>query len=149
MKSIFDNPVNEEIIVRINTLDKNSKALWGTMTVEQMIRHCVICEEYYQGKFVVERSPLGIKIGAKAITEILKNEQSNFGKNADTNEVFKVTTTDLNLEEEKNKWILLIKHYEMIDLDTFTHWFFGEMSKEQLGQFIYKHSDHHLKQFGV
>jgi hypothetical protein len=48
---------------------------------------------------------------------------------------------------EKAKWRSLIEQYRAFDKDYFIHWFFGKMSKEQLGQFIYKHCDHHLKQF--
>ncbi len=57
--------------------------------------------------------------------------------------------TDLDFETEKANWKQLIERYEAFNAKKFTHWFFGEMTKEQLGQFIYKHSDHHLKQFGA
>jgi len=43
----------------------------------------------------------------------------------------------------------LIRMYETYEHTDFDHWFFGKMSKLQLGQFIYIHSNHHLRQFGV
>jgi hypothetical protein len=31
--------------------------------------------------------------------------------------------------------------------NNFTHWFFGKMTKDQVEYFVYKHTDHHLRQF--
>jgi hypothetical protein len=44
-----------------------------------------------------------------------------------------------------DEWILG-KNYSNED---FIHDFFGKMTKEQIGVFAYKHTDHHLRQFGV
>lgn len=121
----------------------------GKMTVVQMIKHCANCEEYYYGNIDVKRSFLGKLIGRIAIKRILKDDTSGMGKNAPTATRFKVVDTNLDFETEKANWIRLIKKYETFKKENFTHWFFGEMTQEQLGQFIYKHCDHHLRQFGV
>lgn len=149
MKSIFHLNNNEEVIERINSLDANKKPLWGTMSVAQMVRHCILCEQYYQGTIKVKRSLKGRIYGSKAIKEILKDDTTSFGKNAPTRSVFKVNEDIQDLESEKQYWKLLIKKYETFHDTEFIHWYFGKMSKNQLGQFIYKHCDHHLKQFGV
>ncbi|HEX9827753.1 MAG TPA: DUF1569 domain-containing protein [Flavobacteriaceae bacterium] len=149
MKSIFDNTLRKEVITRINSLTKNSTALWGEMTVEQMVKHCILCEKYYHGQFKVKRSPIGQKIGAETINEILKDEDTKIGLNAKTSHEFIVLEKDLDLIEEKKNWIELLNLYEFYNLTRITHWFFGDMTKEQLGQFIYKHCDHHLRQFGA
>ncbi|MGN6295122.1 MAG: DUF1569 domain-containing protein [Chitinophagaceae bacterium] len=70
-------------------------------------------------------------------------------RNAPTSSRFIVTENIHNLEEEKVKWKSLIERYATFSQQEFTHWFFGRLTKNQLGQFIYKHCDHHLKQFGV
>ncbi len=149
MKSIFDKNSRVEIINRINALTEQNKAHWGKMTVTQMIRHCAICEEYYYGNIKVKRSFYGRLFGKKAIKGILKDESSSFEKNALTSHQFIVCDTKLDFETEKANWKQLIERYATFEDKKFTHWFFGKMTKEQLGQFIYKHCDHHLKQFGA
>lgn len=148
MKSIFDIQTREEILGRIDRLNEESKAQWGKMTVAQMIKHCALCEEYYHGNFAVNRSFLGRLVGKIAIRRMLKDDQSTLQKNAPTSLKFKVNDSIENVTAEKEKWKSLIEKYEGFDKDYFMHWFFGKMSKEQLGQFIYKHCDHHLRQFG-
>ena len=39
MKSIFNPADNQEIITRIQSLSPESKALWGKMSVDQMLKH--------------------------------------------------------------------------------------------------------------
>ena len=149
MKSIFDNNIREEIVNRINSLSDKSKAQWGKMTVAQMVKHCSKCEEYYYGNIKVKRSLLGRIVGKRAIASILKDETTGINKNAPTRPQFKVTEPVLDLAAEKENWKQLITRYGTFPEDNFTHWFFGKMTKKQLGEFIYKHSDHHLRQFGV
>jgi hypothetical protein len=149
MKSIFDKKTRDEVINRITSLTANSQPLWGKMTVTQMVRHCSLCEEYYYGTIKVNRSFLGRIFGKVAISGILKDENSSFKKNAPTSPSFKVTEEINNLEVEKDKWKVLIERYGTFGNENFNHWFFGKMTKSQLGQFIYKHCDHHLKQFGI
>jgi hypothetical protein len=147
MKSIFDPVTREEVINRINSLNTDSKAQWGTMSVGQMVRHCTLCEDYYFGNIKVKRSWIGILFGRFAINGILKNENATLAKNAPTASRFKVTETVHNLDDEKEKWKSLVNRYAIVNYKYFVHWFFGKMTKEELGQFIYKHCDHHLKQF--
>lgn len=149
MKSIFDKETRDEIILRINSLTEQSNARWGKMTVAQMVRHGAICEEYYLGNIAVKRSFLGRLLGKMAIKEILKDDTSSLKKNAPTSPQFRVNDFDLDFEAERVNWKKSIEKYETFDRENFIHWFFGQMTKTQLGQFIYKHCDHHLRQFGA
>jgi len=148
MKSIFDQVTRDEVISRIDSLNSNSKAQWGTMTVGQMVRHCTVCEDYYFGKIKVKRSWMGMLFGRSAINAILKDETTNINKNAPAALQFKVTEHVRNLGDEKEKWKAAVNRYATFSNDYFIHWFFGKMTKKELGQFIYKHCNHHLKQFG-
>ena len=149
MKSIFDKDSRDEVINRINLLNENSKAQWGKMNVAQMVKHCSVCEAYYYGNIQVKRSLLGRIFGKHAIKGILSDETGGLKKDAPTALLFKVSESILNLEAEKENWKQLINRYATFREDNFTHWFFGKMTKKQLGQFIYKHCDHHLRQFEV
>jgi len=147
MKSILDKSAREELINRIQSLDEQSTAQWGKMNVYQMLKHCVLCEELYLGKIKHKRSFMGRFFGKTGLKNILK-EDKPFPKNAPTSNVFKVKEETGDIVSEKKNWITLIEQYENYS-NNFVHWFFGQMSKDQVGQFVYKHNDHHLRQFNV
>ena len=88
------------------------------------------------------------RLFGKAGLKNLLSEDKPFPKSAPTSDAFKVKEESGDIESEKKKWIALVEAYENYP-DSYVHWFFGRMSKEQLGQFVYKHNDHHLRQFGV
>jgi hypothetical protein len=146
MKSIFDNTTRNGLINRIKSLNPSSKAQWGKMNLYQMLRHCSLCEELYLGKIKVERSFLGRIFGKMGLNNLLKDEKP-LKKNSPTSSHFKVKAASGDVEAEKQKWIQLIEEYANFSNTEFVHWFFGKMTKEQVGQFVYKHTDHHLRQF--
>jgi hypothetical protein len=148
MKTIFDKATEDELISRINSLTDESKAQWGKMNVHQMIKHCLLADEHFLGMRPYSRTLLGRIIGRLALKQMLK-DASPMARNAPTRSEFKISETTGDLAEEKKQWIVLIKGYEKFSDVELTHWFFGRMTKEQLGQFAYKHNDHHLRQFGV
>ena len=147
MKSVLDKVTREELIRRINILDENSKAQWGIMNVYQMVKHCRLCEELYLGKIKRKRVFMGRLFGKSGLKNIL-TEGKAFPKNAPTSTVFKVKETIGDLAIEKQNWKLLIEQYDNYS-NEFVHWFFGKMTREQVGQFVYKHDDHNLRQFNV
>jgi len=146
MKTVLSATDRIELINRIKNLNDQSKPQWGKMNVQQMLKHCILCEDLYLGQLKVKRSFLGRIVGQLAIKNILKDD-SPLAKNAPTNTAFKIIDIDGDVEVEKEKWIKLIEKYKDYSTPEFTHWFFGKMSKEQVGQFAYKHADHHLRQF--
>lgn len=150
MKTIFDKAIRDELISRINSINKNNTAQWGKMNVYQMTKHCIIWNEWVLGK----NSPnykqefLGKIFGKMALRSNTKNEKP-IGKNMPAGKAFTVKDKDGNVEVQKKKWMDLITEYEHFSNENFIHDFFGKMTKEQIGIFAYKHSDHHLRQFGA
>jgi Protein of unknown function (DUF1569) len=148
MQTVFDSATREVLINRIEQLSQSSTAQWGKMNVYQMLRHCVRCEEMYLGKTVYPRAFIGKIFGRMALKSLLKDE-TPLKKNSPTNPAFTVAASSGDLAAEKAKWISLTREYEQLSNNNFEHWFFGKMTREQVGQFVYKHTDHHLRQFGV
>ena len=148
MKSVLDKETRDELITRINSLNENSTAQWGKMNVHQMLKHCTLCEEMYLCKKKYKRSFLGRLFGRIGLKALLKDE-TPLKRNEPTSPLFKVTETEGNILDQKLKWITLIREYAHYTNDDFEHWFFGKMHKEQVGQFVYKHTDHHLRQFNT
>ena len=146
MKTILEESTRLEIINRIHSLNELSMRQWGKMNIYQMLKHCTLAEEFYLGQKKYPRSFLGKLIGKWALKGILKNDDP-MGKNAPTSSYFKVKTTTGDVASERAYWITLIEAYANYENPAFEHWFFGEMTTEQLGFFVYKHADHHLRQF--
>ncbi len=146
MKTVFDKATREELITRINSLSENSTAQWGKMNVYQMLKHSTLWEEWVAGKTRHKQVFIGKLLGKILLRRVLKDEKP-FGKNAPTLPDFTIKETNGDLVAEKAKWVSLINGYENFSNPNFVHAFFGKMTKEQIGQLAYKHSDHHLRQF--
>lgn len=147
MKSLLDQATREELISRISLLNENSPAQWGKMNVYQMLKHCTACEQMFLDAKKHKRAFIGRIFGRIALKGILKDDKP-FKKNSPTSKEFIFPEKSGDIEAEKSKWISLIKEFEHYSKEGFEHWFFGKMTREQIGEFDYKHDDHHLRQFG-
>lgn len=150
MKTIFDSAVREELMMRINSLSEVNKAQWGKMNVFQMAKHNTYWNGWILGKdhHSYKQTFVGKIFGRIALKKMI-NDENPFDKNIPTSSQFKVKEVNGDLEAEKLKWVSLTKAYEKYENPSFIHDFFGKMTKEQIGILAYKHSDHHLRQFGV
>jgi hypothetical protein len=150
MKTVFDSQVREELVERIKSLNKDHKAQWGQMNLFQMVKHNTYWNGWIWGKdkHTYKQVLMGKIFGKMALRKMIKDEKP-LDKNIPTSSQFKVKEKNGDLEAEKLKWILLTKAYENYDNPDFIHDFFGKMTKEQIGILAYKHSDHHLRQFGA
>lgn len=149
MKSIFDKAQRDELIGRIDSLTENNKALWGKMNIYQMCKHSTIWNEWVLGKHnpTYKQEFLGKIFGKMALKSNTKDD-SPMGKNMPAG-VFAVKEKQGDFKPQQNAWAKLIADFEHFSNDGFVHDFFGKMTREQIGILAYKHSDHHLRQFGV
>lgn len=146
MKTIFDKTIIEELVQRIEILKANSQSQWGKMNAYQMLKHCTMSEEMFQGKKTYKRLFIGHLFGKIALNGILKDEKP-MKQNSPTHPEMKITGAG-NFENEKAKWIELLQAYSSFSNLDFVHPFFGKMTKDEIGKYVYKHTDHHLRQFG-
>ena len=146
MKTILNPLTREELLRRINSLTENSTAQWGKMTVSQMMKHCSQWDEMAQGKKKYRQSFIGRLFGKMALRNMM-NEQP-LKRNLPTVPSFKIKNNPA-FAEEKEKWVRSLGEYQHLSGDGFLHPFFGALTKEDTGTMVYKHCDHHLKQFGV
>ena len=150
MKIIFDKSTRDELTSRINSLNENSKPLWGKMSVYQMTKHCIIWDEWVLGKndTVYRQEFLGKLFGKMALKSNTKDNKP-LRKNMPAGKAFIVKEKVGDLKIQKAIWTKLIADYGHFSNDNFIHDFFGKMTKEQIGIFAYKHNDHHLRQFNA
>lgn len=149
MKSIFDPAENDSIISRIHQLTPESKALWGKMNAAQMLSHCQAPMDVAYGKLSLKANPIIALLGRLMKNKILN--ESEFKKNSPTAPAF-IRNTPCDFENSKSELIHKIRRLasegEHI-IVTHKHPFFGKMSNEEWDILMWKHMDHHLRQFGV
>lgn len=146
MDTIFNDTSITVLTERIQQLQETDQAQWGKMNAYQMLKHCTLGEEMFQGKKQYKRLLIGKLFGKMALKGILKNGKP-MKKNQPTHPELIITGTG-NFKNEQQNWIKLLKDYSTYSNTEFLHPFFGNMSKQEIGVFVYKHTDHHLRQFG-
>lgn len=148
MKTLFDKETRDEIAARVRRIERDAKAQWGKMNAYQMLRHCTLWEDMAFGKIATKRAFIGRIFGRMALKAVLK-DSSPLRKNSPTVPALLVKEETGDIAWQKKEWLDRIGMYGTADLPGMEHPFFGEMSRQQVGQMAYKHADHHLRQFGV
>jgi hypothetical protein len=150
MKTIFDQATRDELIARIGQIQANAKPVWGKMDVDQMLRHNTYWNGWILGKgdFVYKQSLMGRIFGRMALKSMIRDDRP-LDKNIPTSAQFMAHGKGGDLAREKDKWIELIRGYGDFDNPGFVHDFFGKMGREEIGVLVYKHTDHHLRQFNT
>ncbi len=146
MKTVFDSATREELVARIRTLHENSRALWGSMNVYQVLKHGRLWEEMVAGRIRCKRVFAGRLLGRLVLKNVLKDDSPLMRMAASSPELLVKENTG-DIAAEKAKWIALVQAYAHFSNPGLVHPFFGKMTKEQIGYFAYKHIDHHLRQF--
>lgn len=147
MKSIFIKEHNDEIIERIHKLTPDTKALWGKMTVDQMLKHTNEAIKVALGE-----KQLKINFMMKFLGKMMKNKilNSEFKKNSPTAPEF-IFRENYEFETSKNELISNFSRFaegeKSINLNE--HPFWGKMNHDDWNKLMWKHIDHHLRQFGV
>jgi hypothetical protein len=147
MKSLFNPAENKELIERIERLTPATQPKWGKMRVDQMLGHCQAPFQVAYGELKLKRGLIGFLFGGMAKKQM--SGPKPFKQNLPTHPKFVVADQRV-FNEEKQKLETYIERFnnpKAIVLDT--HPFFGKMSPNEWDNLMWKHLDHHLRQFGV
>lgn len=148
--NIFTDLTYAQTIKRLKALTESTERKWGTMTPAQMLRHCRSQLEFIQNP----------KEDAKVYKTMLRFSPVRWlalygfpwPKNSQTAPEMDVTKklvdtadfeTELKLLLESLQNLYHAGHVEAV------HPLFGKMGKNQWGRVVWKHLDHHLRQFGL
>ena len=112
-----------------------------------MVKHNLLFEEMMLGKKQYGRVLIGRIFGKIALRSMIKDE-TPMQQNMPTVKGFGVTEETGNTPPDTATWAALVAEYGHITQPFFQHPFFGKITKEQGGRLVYKHIDHHLRQFG-
>jgi hypothetical protein len=146
---LYSPEVYKECLNRIEKLTPESQPQWGSMTVSQMLSHCAEIQEVSNGK-ELKNTPFLVKLIKGMIRKMVVNEKP-YPKNTKTHPQYKQTTVR-DFKAEKKRLFSALDEFVNKDKEQakqLIHPLFGEMSAEEKGWSMYKHLDHHLKQFDV
>jgi hypothetical protein len=150
LPNFFSKEVNEQIIQRINSLNHETQAKWGTMNVAQMLAHCnVTYEMAYENKH--PKPNFLMKFILKSFIKNVVVSEKEYAQNSRTAPAFLITDARV-FEAEKSRLIAYLQKTAELGANYFegkeSH-SFGPLNKTEWNNMFYKHIDHHLKQFGV
>lgn len=149
MKNLFEREAVDEVIARIDKLQPVTQRQWGKMDVAQMMAHCSAAFDMASGRLNAPRNLIGRLVGP-LVRPIYTNEKP-FSRNNPTDPKLVVSDQrDFLLEQEQLK-LKLRQFHEGGETECTRnpHPFFGTLTPQQWSRGMYKHMDHHLRQFGV
>ena len=150
MENIFDPPTAQRFRERIQSVSSASPREWGTMSAGQMLEHCTRGIEMTTGDAKLPRLLLGRLLGG-IIKPLALKEGTPMRRNSPTAPAL-VVPTDMDLETSRDR---LLKAYDRFiqggapACTTHPHPFFGTLTPAQWSTLMYKHLDHHLRQFNA
>src|SRR5258705_9635535 len=109
IKNLFDTEVKQDIIARINKLTPQSSALWGKMTVAQMLAHCQVPIGVADGTHQLKRTLFG-RIAGPMVKSTLYNDKP-FKRNLPTDPSFVMINNEKNFEKEKQKLLEMVRNF--------------------------------------
>lgn len=113
-----------------------------------MMAHCSATLEMASGKFVAKRTLLGRIVGPH-VRHVLSDDRP-FPRNRPTAKELKVGVCDFTQEYKRLKECVRQFHEGgESQCTSHPHPFFGKITPLEWSTGMYKHLDHHLKQFGV
>ena len=149
IKNLFDTTAFNEIRERINKLTPGAERNWGKMSVSQMLAHCKEAFKVPLSDKSMPRMFIGRLLGWMAKSKLYNDKP--WGRNLPTAPNFLIKD-ERNFEEEKKQLLELINSFHSKgagNVGKYPHPFFGQLNSDQWGISMWKHLDHHVKQFGV
>jgi hypothetical protein len=150
MRNLFDVARVEEVKQRIARLRPDSERQWGTMNASQMVEHCSRGLELALGDRLPPQMLLGRILGRVLKPNVLGNDEPMRRNSPTVKGLVVQDERDPGKEQERLRGLMdrfaaggpagCTKH---------PHSFFGRLTPEEWAILMYKHLDHHLRQFGV
>jgi len=149
MKNLFEPDTVNEVLGRIDKLQPTTPRQWGKMDSAQMLAHCSAAMAMATGESNLPRLFIGRLIGGFA-KPIYTNEKP-FSKSTPTSKEL-VFAHPCDFSRERESLCNRIRKFQSGGAAQCTrhpHPFFGPLTPQEWSRGMYKHLDHHLRQFGV
>jgi hypothetical protein len=143
----------EDIKQRTMQLNNQSQRLWGTMPVCQTLAHCTSGLNMAMGVINPKRAPFPANLLGLLIKPLVFGNNKPMRRNSpSTPDLFSADDTNCHFEPERRLLIAAIDRFANEGpacCSQHPHPFFGPLKPQQWAIIMYKHLDHHLRQFGV
>lgn len=149
VKNLFNKEAYDEMLLRLNKLTPGSQRQWGKMNVSQMLAHCKAAF-----RVPLTDKPLPKLFPLNLIGWMFKNKLHNdtpWKPGLPTSPEFKIKD-ERDFETEKKGLLELVNKFHTVGptgAGKYPHPVFGKFTPEQWGKAMWKHLDHHMRQFGV
>lgn len=150
MKNLFEPATADEIQRRLDVLRPDSPRQWGKMNAAQAVAHLALGLEIAMGDIKPPRTLLGRLIG-RFVKPLALGDDRPMQRNAPTVKGQAVTDAR-DFEAERRRAKALLDRFATGGppvCTTHPHGFFGRLTPDEWSVLMYKHFDHHLRQFGV
>ncbi|MEO6191214.1 MAG: hypothetical protein ABIO44_13515 [Saprospiraceae bacterium] len=145
--------LQNEYISLLKTLEPNAKGLWGLMNAHQMVEHMTYAFQLGDGKVKVDQLISPEENIPKFQDWILTNKAMKINIQ---NPLISSNPQDLkhsnyfdSIEELEQEILDFFKVYSSNPNLSLLNPFFGSLNEELNTNLLFKHSIHHLKQFGI
>ena len=149
MKNLFEAAAIDEVKTRLNGLRPESQRQWGTMGVAQMVAHCSGGLQMAVGDIAPPRVLIGRILGGTIKKLAIRNENPLRKSSPTVKEL--IIKEERDLEKERVILSGLIERFAKggpAACSKQPHSFFGPMNPDEWAILMYKHLDHHFRQFG-
>ena|SRR5579864_5578592 len=149
MRNLFEKEAVDEVCGRLDKLQPETPRQWGKMDVAQMMAHCSAALDMASGKLNPPRMFIGRVLGP-LVKPIYTNEKP-FAKSTPTEKKLIISDQrDFARERERLKQCVRQFHEGgEAECTRHPHPFFGALTTYEWSRGMYKHLDHHLRQFGA
>jgi hypothetical protein len=148
--NIFEESTTTELDKRIDELTPSTQRLWGKMGVAEMLAHCCIPYEQVLGERN-DKTPFLMKWIVKTFFKSSMVNEVPYKKNLPTPPAF-IIKEEKNFEWEKQRLKHYVRKIQVMGpaaIEGKEQSSIGKLTSQEWNNLLYKHLDHHLKQFGV
>jgi hypothetical protein len=144
--TVYDRDRREALAGRLARIPHDRQPLWGKLTAPQMITHLIEAYRMPSGELAIRRRAMPLR----PLVKWLMLHVLPFPKGAPTaKELLSRKPSTWDADVAALRALILASERPAASAPVGDHPIFGEMSHDDWGVLLHKHTDHHLRQFGV
>jgi len=145
-ESIFNPLLFDGLIIRLRSLDPKAIPLWGKMNVLEMLSHLNMATASGLGHYQLQDESTWLRRNVICYLALYVLRQ--LPRNAAAPKGFSIAAAgNLNFEREMGSLLRVLNMASCSENQSYPHPLFGNMNKADWGRLVYRHIDHHLRQF--
>ena len=152
MDSLFDRPTADALVARIERLTPDSERQWGSMSPAQMLAHCSVpFDQVYAEDYPHARPNRFVRAILRRLVKPTVVGPKPYKRNTRTAPAF-IIEGERDFDAEQARLVDYVRRAHAEGADAFegreSH-SFGPLTASEWSTLFVKHTDHHLRQFGV